>query len=115
MLSGLIVVLFGRRTPLRMQANLLESATTSDLFFDWDLMLAAGRVLAALMVWTDWLRDKVSGIDSSGSGGLAGRPDRLWADRRWGHLDDDAGGNLYIGSCCGFCVVPGSVADCSKG
>ena len=55
-----------------------------------------------------WLRRGFSGISPSGSVFFfAGRPDRLWADRRWGHLDDDVGGNLAIGSCRGFCSVPG--------
>ena len=51
-------------------------------------------------VWTDGslVEDKVSGVSSSGSGFFTGHPGRLWADRSWGHLDDDVGGNLAIGS-----------------
>ena len=35
------------------------------------------------------------------------RSGHLWADHRWGHLDDDVGGNMVIGSCRGFCSLPG--------
>ena len=34
-------------------------------------------------------------------------PGRLWAGRRWGHLDDDVGGGRASRSCCGYCSVPG--------
>ena len=50
----------------------------------------------------DWQlpEDKVSGASSSGSAG------HLWADRRWGHLDDDVVRDMAIRSCRG-CCVPG--------
>ena len=37
----------------------------------------------------------------------AGRNGRLWADRRWGHLDDDVGRDLAVRSCRGCCSVSG--------
>ena len=53
------------------------------------------------------VEDEASGASSSGSGFFTYRSGHLWADRWWGHLDDDVGGNMAIGSCRGFCSVPG--------
>ena len=60
------------------------------------------------------MEGKVSGVSSSGSGFFTGHPGRLWADRRWGHLDDGIGGDRVLQSCRGFCSVPGPLQDCSE-
>ena len=104
--------------PAEGAGNLLESALgakTSDLLVDWQLPLgfdaesAVGRIPAEPDVWTDGslVEDKVSGASSSGSGFFTGRAGRSWADRRWRHLDDDAGGDRMPQSCRGFRSVPG--------
>ena len=56
-------------------------------------------------VWSDGslVQDKVSGASSSGSGFLL----IIVAHRRWGHLDDDFGGDRATRSFCGYCSVPG--------
>ena len=71
---------------------------------------AAGRAAAEPDVWTDGslVQDKVSGASSSGSVFFfTHHPRQLWAHRRWGHLDDDIGGDRATGSCRGYCSVPG--------
>ena len=50
---------------------------------------------------------EVSGASSAGSGCFTFRNGRLWADWRWGHLDDDVGDGRVVRSCRGFCSVPG--------
>ena len=113
-----MVVLLGRKIPAEGAGNLLECALgayTSGLLVDWQLPVgfdaegAAERVAAEPDVWTDGslVQDKVSGASSSGSGFFACFPGQLWADRRWGHLDDELGRDRYIRSCRGYCSVPG--------
>ena len=100
--------------PAEGAGSLLECALgsfSSGLLAEWQLpdMFgaegAAERVAAEPDVWTDGslVEDKVSGASSSGSGFFTGRTCHLWADRRWGHLDDD----VATGSCRGYCSVPG--------
>ena len=74
---------------------------------------AAQRVAAEPDVWTDGslVEDKVSGTSSSGSGFFSGHPGQLWADRRWGHLDDDVGSDTIIKSCRGYRSVPGPLQN----
>ena len=59
-------------------------------------------------VWTDGclVQDKVSGASSSGAGFVTLHTGQLWAHRRWGHLDDDIGGDRATRSCRGYCSVP---------
>ena len=67
-------------------------------------------------VWIDdsLVRDEVSGACSSGAGFFAHLPGCLWADRRWGHLDDggDCGGAPE--SCRGYCSVPGPLQSAQR-
>ena len=104
-------------SPRKGASNLLECALgpySSGLLTEWQLPVvfdaefAAGRVAAGPDVWTDGslVQDKVSGASSSGSGFAICRDGHL-CDRRWGHLDDEAGGERDIGSCCGYCSVLG--------
>ena len=89
-----------RRAPS--PANLLECALgrySSDALTEWQLMVgfdaaaAARRVAAEPDVWTDGslVDDKVSGSSSAGAGCFTFRCSRLWANWRWGHLDEDVG------------------------
>ena len=98
--------------------NLLECALgpcTSGFVGDWQLPVgfdagcAAERVAAEPGVWTDGsVVEKRSLVFLHlVQGFFTDRSGHLWADRRWGHLDDDVGGNMAIGSCRGFCSVPG--------
>ena len=59
------------------------------------------------------VKDKVSGASSSGSV-FTDRTGHLWANRRWGHLVDDLGGDMPIGSCRGFCSVPGPLQSVQR-
>ena len=51
--------------------------------------------------------DKVPGASSAGAGCFTFRCSRLWADLRWGHLDEDVGENAAVSACRGFCSAPG--------
>ena len=103
--------------PSEGAGNLLECALgsyTSGLLAEWQLPVvfgaedAAGRVAVEPDVGTDGnlVQDKVSGASSSGSGLFTHHPGQLWAHRRWGHLDDDIGGDRANRSCRGYCSVP---------
>ena len=82
---------------------------------EWQLLVgfdaegAAWRVAAEPDVWTDGslVEDKVSGASSAGAGCFTYRCSRLWADWRWGHLDEDVGEDAVVSACRGFCSVPG--------
>ena len=70
-------------------------------------MLLGGWLLRPV-VWTDGslVEDKVSGASSAGAGCFTYRCSRLWADWRWGHLDEDVGEDAVVSACRGFCSVP---------
>ena len=98
--------------------NLLECALgrySSVALMEWQLLFgfnsegAAGRVAAEPDVWTDGslVEDKVSGASSAGAGCSTFRCSRLWANWRWGHLDDDVGEGDVVSACRGYCSVPG--------
>ena len=53
------------------------------------------------------MEDKVSGASSAGAGCFTYRCSRLWANWRWGHLDEDVGEDAVVSACRGFCSVPG--------
>ena len=57
-----------------------------------------GRVAAEPDVWTDGslVEDKVSGASSAGAGCFTYRCSRLWANWRWGHLDEDEGEDAVL-------------------
>ena len=57
------------------------------------LQLLLRRVAAEPDVWTDGslVDDKVFGSSSAGAGCFTYRCSRLWANWRWGHLDEDVG------------------------
>ena len=106
--------------PAEGAGNLLECALgscTSGLHAEWQLPVgfdaggAVERVAAEPDVWTDGslVQDKVSGASSSGSFFFTRHTGQLWAHRRWGHLDDDIGGDRATMSCRGYCSVPGPV------
>ena len=68
-------------------SNLLESALgsyTSAFFLDWRLPGGFDAESAAHVA-----RGKVSAVSSSGAGFSSGRAGRFWAERSWGHIDDD--------------------------
>ena len=107
-------------------SNLLESALgsyTSAFLLDWRLPVGFDAESAALHVagepdvWTDGSRieDKVSTVSSSGAGFSSGHSGRFWAERSWGHIDNDDQGDR---SSCFlswvlFCSWP--LAVCSEG
>ena len=70
---------------------------------------AVERAAAESDVWTDGslVQDKVSGASPSGLGFFTRHTGQLWVHRRWGRLDDGLGGDRAIGSCRGYCSVPG--------
>ena len=67
-------------------------------------------------VWTDGslVEDKVSGASSAGAGCFTYRCSRLWADWRWGHLDEDVGEDAVVSACRGFCSVPGPLQSVQR-
>ena len=64
----------------------------------FDALASARRVVAEPDVWTDGslVEDKVSGASSAGAGCFTYRCSRLWANWRWGHLDEDIGENAAV-------------------
>ena len=101
--------------------NLLECALgrhSSDALMEWqlpvgfDAEVVARRVAAEPDVWTDGslVEDKVSGASSAGAGCFTCRGSRLWANWRWGHLDEDA----VASACRGFSSVPGPLQSVQK-
>ena len=102
-------------SPWEGAANLLEFALgySSD-----DLTVAAARKVATVPdFWTDGslVDDKVSGASSAGAGCFANRCGHLWANWRWGHLDDDVGEDAVVTACRGFCSVPGPLQSVQRG
>ena len=98
--------------------NLLECAlgwyssgalTEWQLPFGFDAVAFAGRVAAEPDVWTDGslVEDKVSVASSVVTGCFTYRCSRLWANWRWGHLDEDVGEDAVVSACRSFCSVPG--------
>ena len=67
-------------------------------------------------VWTDGslVEDKVSGSSSAGAGISTGRSGRLWAERSWGHIDNDDQGDRAVASCRGYCSVPGPLQSVQR-
>ena len=99
-------------------SNLLESALgsyTAEFMLNWrlpdgfDAESAAFHVAGEPDVWTDGslVEDKVSTVSSSGAGFSSGHAGRFWAERSWGHIDDNVQGDRTVASCRGFCSVPG--------
>ena len=61
-----------------------------------------------------WWKVKVSGASSAGAGCFTYRCGRLWANWRWGHLDEDVGEDAVLSACRGFCSVPGPVQSARR-
>ena len=106
-------------------SNLLESALgsyTSAFLLDWrvpggfDAGSAALHVAREPDVWTDgsMVEDKVSPVSSSGAGFSSGRAGRFWAERSWGHIDDDVQGDRTVASCRGYCSIPGPLQSVQR-
>ena len=106
-------------------SNLLESALgsyTSAFLLDWrlpggfDAESAALHVAREPDVWTDgsMVEDKVSAVSSSGAGFSSGRAGRFWAERSWGHIDDDVQEDRTVASCRGYCSVPGPLQSVQR-
>ena len=105
--------------------NLLESALgsyTSAFLLDWRLPVEFDAESAALHVarepdvWTDgsMVEDKVSTVSSSGAGFSSGHAGRFWAERSWGHIDNDDQGNQTVAYCRGYCSVPGPLQSVQR-
>ena len=62
-----------------------------------------------------WWKVKVSGASSAGAGCFTYRCGRLWANWRWGHLDEDVGEDAVVSACRGFLLCSWSCAVCSEG
>ena len=101
---------FWAGSPREGAANLLECALgrySSDAHTEWqlpggfDAVAAAGRVAAEPGVWTDGslVDDEVSCASSAGAGCFTYRCSRLWANWRWGHLDEDVGEDAVVSAC----------------
>ena len=112
-------------SPREGAANLLECALgccSSDALTEWklpvgfDAVAAARRVAAEPDVWTcgSLVDDKVSGASSAGAGCFTNRCSRLWANRRWDHLDEDVGEDVVVSACPGFCSVPGPLQSVQR-
>ena len=105
-------------SPREGVSNLLESALwrySSDALTEWQLLVgfdaeaSVRRVATEPDILTDGslVEDKVSGASSAGAGCFTYRCSRLWANWRWGHLDEDVGEDaVVVGACRGFCSVP---------
>ena len=67
-------------------------------------------------VWTDGslVEDKVFGASAAGAGCFTYRCSHLWADWRWGHLDEDVREDAVVGACRGFCSVPGPLQSAQR-
>ena len=112
-------------TPAEGASNLLESALgsyTADFVLSWRLLVgfnaesAAFHVAGEPDVWTDGslVEDKLSSVSSSGAGFSSGHAGRFWAERSWGHIDDDVQGNRTVASCRGYCSVPGPLQSVQR-
>ena len=106
-------------------SNLLESALgsyTAEFMLSWRLLVGFDAESAALHVagepdvWTDGslVEDKVSSVSSSGVGFSSGHAGRFWAERSWGHVDDDVQGNSTVASCRVYCSVPGPLQSVQR-
>ena len=38
----------------------------------------------------------------------------FWAERSWGHIDDDTQGDRTVASCRGYCSVPGPLQSVQR-
>ena len=106
-------------------SDLLEVALgsySSALLLHWhspdgfDAESAAQGVAREPDVWTDgsMVEDKVSGSSSAGAGFSTRRSGRLWAERSWGHIDDDVQGDRTVASCRGYCSVLGPLQSAQR-
>ena len=78
--------------------------------FGFNFEGVAGRVAAEPDVWTDGSL----GASSAGAGCFTFRCNRLWANWRWGHLDDDVGEGDVVSACRGYCSVLGPLQSVQK-
>ena len=113
-------------TPAEGASNLLESALgsyTAEFMHNWhlpdgfDAESVALHVAGEPDVSTDgsMVEDKVSTVSSSGAGFSSGHAGRFWAERSWGHIDDNVQGDR---SCCFLSWVlfcSWSLAVCPEG
>ena len=111
--------------PAEGARNLLESALgsyTAEFMLNWRLPVgfdaesAAFHVAGEPDVWTDgsMVEDKVSTVSSSGAGFSTGHAGRFWAERSWGHIDDDVPGDRSVASCRGYCSVLGPLQSVQR-
>ena len=112
-------------SPRQGACNLLECALgrySSDALTEWQLPVgfdaegAARRVAVESDVWIDGslVEDKVSGASSVGAGCFTFRCNRLWANWRWCHLDEDVGEGVVVSVCRGFSSVPGPLQSVQR-
>ena len=82
----------------------------------FDGVAVAWSVAAEPDVWTDGslVQNKVSGATSAGAGCFTCRCSRLWANWRWGHLDEDVGDDAALSACRGCCSVPGPLQSVQR-
>ena len=60
------------------------------------------------------MEDKVSGASSAGAGCFTFRCNRLWANWRWGRLDEGVGEGDVVSACRGFSSVPGPLQSVQR-
>ena len=60
------------------------------------------------------MEDKVSGASSAGPGCFSFRCNRLWANCRWCHLDEDVSEGAVVSAGRGFCSVPGPLQSVQR-
>ena len=112
-------------SPREGACNLLECALgrySSDALTEWQLPVgfdaegAARRMAAEHDVWTDGslVEDKVSGASSAGAGCFSFRCNRLWANWRWGHVDEDVSEGAVVNAGRGSCSVPGPLQSVQR-
>ena len=97
-------------------ANLLECALgrySSDALAGWQLPFCFDAVTAARRVAAE-PDDKISGASSAGAGCFTCRCSRLWANWRWGHLNEDVGEDALVSASRGFCSVPGPLQSVQR-
>ena len=82
----------------------------------FDAESAALHVAREPDVWTDgsMVEDKVSTVSSSGAEFSSGHVGRFWAERSWGHIDDDVQEDRTVASCRGYCSVPGPLESVQR-
>ena len=101
---------------------MLWGRTLRHFMLDWRLPVgfdaesAASHVAGEPDVWTDgsMVEGKISTVSSSGAGFSSGHAGRFWAERSWGHSDDDVQGDRTVASCRGYCSVPGPLQSVQR-